>query len=265
MYNTIQLFDLNFISASSHADVIDDIINYRHLPLYQKKWPFVITPNADQMVKLEQAEHQTLKDKLSQSLFIFPDGQPIVWFSKLVRKPLKARLTGSDLFPLLWQRAKQNQQKIFVIVSNETLGAKLKQDYENIIYYAPPFFKLNTSEFDEICQHLIEKIKDFQPDYVILGIGFPKQEWIGLSIYSHLKENKIDSPLFLCLGASAEFYVGTRKRAPLLLQKIGLEWLHRLCLEPKRMWRRYILGAFSLFILYIKGLKKELHHHKKPL
>jgi N-acetylglucosaminyldiphosphoundecaprenol N-acetyl-beta-D-mannosaminyltransferase len=263
MYHTIQLFDLDFISAPSHADVIDDLINYQHLPGYKNKLPFVITPNADQVVKLEQAEHQALKEKLSQSLFIFPDGQPIVWFSKLVRKPLKARLTGSDLFPLFWQRAKQNQQKILIIVSNEILGAKLKQDYENIIYYVPPLITLYTPEFDQVCQTLIEKIQDFQPDYVILGIGFIKQEWIGLFIHQNLKENQIDSPLFLCLGASAEFYVGTRKRAPLWLQKVGLEWLHRLWLEPKRMWRRYILGAFSLLMLYIKGLRKELRNHKK--
>ena len=256
MYHTIQLFGLDFISASSHADVLDDIINYRHLPLYQNKLPFVITPNADQVVKLNQSEHQGLKEKLSQSLFIFPDGQPIVWFSQLVRKPLKARLTGSDLFPLLWQSAKQNQHKILVIVSDETLGDKLKQDYANMSYYAPPVFQLKSIEFNQICQNILIKIQDFQPDYVILGVGFPKQEWIGLSIYQSLKEKQIDPPLFFCLGASAEFYVGTRKRAPRIFQKIGLEWLHRLYLEPKRMWRRYILGAFSLLNLYLKELNK---------
>lgn len=256
MNHTVQLFDFNFISASSHAEIIDDIMNYRQLSDYKSKLPFVITPNADQIVNLDKPEHHALKAKLSQSLFILPDGQPIVWFSKLIRKPLKARLTGSDLFPLVWQRAKQKQRKIFVLISDETLGAKLKQDDENICYYAPPVVKLNTPEFDDVCQNMLKQIQDFQPEYVILGIGFPKQEWLGLSIYQSLKDKQVEPPLFLCLGASAEFYVGTKKRAPLILQKIGLEWLHRLWLEPKRMWRRYILGAFSLLRLYLKELKK---------
>jgi N-acetylglucosaminyldiphosphoundecaprenol N-acetyl-beta-D-mannosaminyltransferase len=74
------------------------------------------------------------------------------------------------------------------------------------------------------------KIKDFKPEYVIIGLGFPKQEFLGLALYQKLKEDNIPNPLFLFLGASADFYVGTKKRAPLLLQKMGLEWLHRLVL-----------------------------------
>jgi N-acetylglucosaminyldiphosphoundecaprenol N-acetyl-beta-D-mannosaminyltransferase len=149
MYHTAHLFGLDLISAPSLAKVLDDIMDYQNNPDYEHKLPFVITPNADQIVKLDQPQHHALKEKLRQALFILPYGQPIVWFSRLVRKPLKARLTGSDLFPLLWQRAKQSQQKVLVIVSNETLGLKLKQDYDNIVYYAPPVFELNTPQFDK--------------------------------------------------------------------------------------------------------------------
>jgi len=262
MYHTIQLFGLDFISAKGYAAFLDQIMDYQNRPDYQQKLPFLITPNADQVVKLDQLQHQPLKEKLNQALFILPDGQPIIWFSKLVRKPLKARLTGSDLFPVFWHHAKQRKQKIFVIVSNETLGMKLKQDYDNIIYYAPPFFELNTIDFEKVSQEVSDKIIDFKPQYVIIGIGFPKQEWLGLSVYNTLKEKKIPSPLYLCLGASAEFYVGIKKRAPVFLQKIGAEWLYRLWLEPKRMWRRYILGSVFLLLLYIKELKKEMFQKK---
>ncbi|MDM8562956.1 WecB/TagA/CpsF family glycosyltransferase, partial [Candidatus Marithioploca araucensis] len=245
-----------------HAEFIDDMMDYQNIPDYEQQLPFVITPNSDQMVKLDQTQHHVLKEELKKSLFVLPDGQPIVWFSKWIRKPLKARLTGSDLFPLLWQQAKQNQQKILVIVSDEIFGEKLKQDYDNIVCYAPPFFEINTPDFDKICQELIEQIKDFQPKFVITGISFPKQEWLNLTIYTALKKQKIPSPLFLCLGASAEFYVGVRKRAPLFLQKVGLEWLHRLWLEPGRMWRRYILGVFSLLNLFGKEMTKEIFQKK---
>ncbi|RKZ40644.1 MAG: hypothetical protein DRQ49_07685 [Gammaproteobacteria bacterium] len=257
MYQTVHLFGFDFISAQSLGDVIDHIMNYRLNPDYEHRLPFVLTPNADQVVKLDQVQHQALKEKLCQALFILPDGYPIIWFSRLVRKSLKARLTGSDLFPILWQRAKQNRQKILVIVCQESLGQKLKQDYDNIAYYAPPFFEINSAIFDNVCQSIVDKIKVFEPLYVIIGIAFPKQECLSLAIHSTLKKQAIPSPLFLCLGASAEFYVGVKKRAPLFLQKMGLEWLYRLLQEPGRMWRRYILGAVFLLKLYAKELKKH--------
>lgn len=257
MNKTINLFDLDFISAPNQTQILDQIINAQSFTDNEEKIPFLITPNADQIVKLDQVQHRALKKKLSKASFILPDGQPIIWFSKLVRKPLQARLAGSDLFPQVWQRAKEKQQKIFVVVSNETLGKKLKQDYPNIEYYVPPMFDLHTEGFNQTYQEILNKIKEFQPKYLIIGVGFPKQEWLGLFVHKTLKQQNIESPLILCLGASAEFYLGIKKRAPMFLQKIGLEWLHRLVTEPRRMWKRYILGSVSLLSLFIKEWKKQ--------
>jgi N-acetylglucosaminyldiphosphoundecaprenol N-acetyl-beta-D-mannosaminyltransferase len=257
MYHTVHIFGLDFICASSLADILDFMMDYQNHPDYQNKLPFVITPNADQVVQLDQPQHQALKEKLSQALFILPDGYPIIWFSRLIRKPLKARLTGSDLFPLLWDRVKQSQSKVFMIVSREFTGRKLKQEYNNMSYYALPFFDLNTITFDAICQEIIERITDFQPKYVIIGVGFPKQEWLGLTAHTALKAQNISPPLFLCIGASAEFYVGTQKRAPQWLQNMGLEWSYRLWQEPRRMWRRYLIGSWFLLKLYVKELSKR--------
>jgi N-acetylglucosaminyldiphosphoundecaprenol N-acetyl-beta-D-mannosaminyltransferase len=258
MNKTINLFDLDFISAPNQTKILDQIINAKSFTNQEEKIPFLITPNADQIVKLAQVEHQALKKKLSKASFILPDGQPIIWFSKLIGKPLQARLAGSDLFPQVWQRAKEKQQKIFIVVSNESLGKKLKQDYENIEYYVPPMFDLHTASFNETYQEILNQIKEFKPKYLIIGVGFPKQEWLGLFIHKTLKQQNIQSPLILCLGASAEFYLGIKKRAPMFLQKLGLEWLHRLVTEPRRMWKRYILGSFSLLTLFTKEWKKQI-------
>ena len=126
-------------------------------------------------------------------------------FSRLILKPLQARLTRSDLFSLLWQRAKQQQDKILVIVSEKSVGIKLKQDYKDIIYYTPPVFQANSVEFDKICTDNFNLIKKFNPKYVIIGVGFPKQELLGLALHAKLRTEQVDSPLFLLLGASAEF------------------------------------------------------------
>jgi N-acetylglucosaminyldiphosphoundecaprenol N-acetyl-beta-D-mannosaminyltransferase len=258
MYHTINLFGLDFISARNHEVFLEQLIDYRNQPNYKQKLPFVITPNADQVIKLDNPQKRTLKEQLSQALFILPDGESIILFSRLIRKPLQARLTGSDLFPLLWQHAKQQREKILVIVSEESVGMKLKEDYEDIIYYTPPFFQAKSVEFNKICTDNFNLINKFNPKYVIIGVGFPKQEFLGLALYTKLQAAGMDSPLFLFLGASAEFYVGIKKRAPRFLQKLGLEWLHRLLLEPRRMWRRYLLGMVPLFFLYIKEFRKEL-------
>lgn len=252
MYHTIRLFGLEFISATHHLEVIDDLLDYQHN--YSSKLPFVITVNSDQLVKLEHLPY--LKSKLSQAMFTFPDGHPIIWYSKLARQPLQTRLTGSDLFPLLWQKAKENQQKILVIVSHAELGVKLQEDYANVTYYTPPLFEVNSTDFNKITQDITNIITDFQPQFVIVGLGFPKQEWLGLSVHKNLQDQSIASPLFLFLGASAEFYVGMKKRAPVFWQKIGMEWLHRFSQEPKRLWKRYILGIIPLLILFIKELRK---------
>jgi len=252
--NRVHLLGLDFVSAANHHEFLDELTHYRDILAYQNlsKLPFVITPNADQIVKLDQLD--TLKQSLTQCLFILPDGQPIVWFSRWVGKRLKSRLTGSDLFPLIWQSAKQHQQRILIIVSDEQLGIKLKQDYDNILYYTPPFFnpQKEIELFTQVCAEVIAQIKEFNPYYVIVGIGFPKQELLSLAVHAHLVEKQITSPLFLLLGASAEFYVGTKKRAPLFLQKMGLEWLHRFSQEPRRLWKRYILGSVRLLRLFIK-------------
>ncbi|OQW92010.1 MAG: hypothetical protein BWK79_15600 [Beggiatoa sp. IS2] len=257
----IHLFGLDFISAASHHEFLGELVNYPNIPAYQNlsKLPLVITPNADQIVQLDEPQFRTLKEQLSQCLFILPDGQPIVWFSRLIGKPLQARLTGSDLFPLVWQTAKQHQQKVFIIVSHEELGIKLKQDYDNIIYYTPEFFNplKDNGLFEKVCTEIIEKISEFKPHYVIVGIGFPKQELLSLAVHASLVKQQLNSPLFLLLGASAEFYVGTKKRAPVFLQKMGLEWLHRLSQEPRRLWKRYILGAWRLLHIFIKNYSKE--------
>ena len=257
MYTTHHLFDLDFISAPNHSVFLNDIMDYPTHPEYSNKLPLLITPNADQLVKMNEATQQRLKKQLSQALFILPDGQPMIWFSRLVKKPLQARLTGSDLFPQFWEQVKQRNERILVIVSEEEVGRKLQETYENTTYYVPPFFDLASDSFNDVCQTVTEKIKQWQPRYVFVGISFPKQEEVSLAVHQALANQQIASPLFLCLGASAEFYVGLKKRAPLFFQKWGLEWLYRLIQEPKRMWRRYILGSGRLLVLFIKEYRKH--------
>ena len=254
MYDIVHLFDFDFISANSHYDFIDEVVNYKSHPQYNNKLPFLITPNADQLVRFQEKKNKKLKTALTNALFILPDGQSVILFGTLVRKPLKARLPGSDILNILWKIAKQKNKRVLAIVANDKLGFQLQAEYRNMTYYSPPFFDLDKDKdiLDKIVIDSVEIIRNFNPDYIIIGIGFPKQELVGLGIHAKLIEQHYPSPLFLCLGASFEFYLNIKKRAPKWMQKAGLEWLHRLVLEPRRMWKRYIIGAFRLGFLWIK-------------
>jgi len=264
MYKKIKIFDLEFISAQSHYDFIDEVVNYETYLQSSKKLPFLITPNADQLVNLAEKRNTGLRKKLENSLFILPDGQSIILFSRLIRNPLKKRLNGSDLFPILWNIAKQQNQKILTITPNNEVGSRLKADYLNIVYYSPPLFNpyKDIKVLEEIIADSVEIIKNFNPKYVIVGVGFPKQEFISVGIYTQLLKQCLPSPLFLLLGCSFEFYVKVRKRAPPWMLAWGLEWLYRLIQEPGRMWKRYFFGAFRLTLLWMRWFSKEFHTNK---
>nr|MEC4580879.1 WecB/TagA/CpsF family glycosyltransferase [Candidatus Parabeggiatoa sp.] len=259
MYDIVNIFDFDFISAKDYYDFIDEVVNYKVHLQESKKLPFLITPNIVQLNGFQEQENQALKATLTDALFILPDGQSIILFSRLVRKPLKARLTGSDLLPILWNIVKQKNKRLFAIIANDNIGLKLQEEYDNVTYYSPPFFDPRKDKviLDQVVTDCFETIKNLNPEYIIIGIGFPKQELIGLAIHAKLVEQHHPSPLFLCLGASFEFYLNIKKRAPKWMQKAGLESLHRLLQEPRRMWRRYLFGAFRLALLWARQFFKE--------
>ena len=115
--------------------------------------------------------------------------------------------------------------------------------------YSPPFRALSSEEDNEV----IEKINETNPDFVWIGLGAPKQEkwtythWNELNIHCHVGT----------IGAVFDFFAGTAKRAPQWWQDHSLEWLYRLMIEPKRMWRRYIIGNS----LFIRNILKEMYEN----
>lgn len=129
---------------------------------------------------------------------------------------------------------------------------KVAVDYPNleVVTYSPPY-KPEFSEEDN--RAIIKAINDADPDLLWIGMTAPKQEkWT----YSHWNELNIHCHVGT-IGAVFDFYAGTAKRAPKWWQEHSLEWLYRLCIEPKRMWRRYVLGN-PLFLWNIMKEKMGL-------
>ena len=201
---------------------------------------------------------EAFAEALSNGDYLIPDGASIVkacrWL-KAKSRP-KERIAGWDLFVFEMQRlAERGKMKdgrmlrvMFFGSSEKVLSLIRKQaaiDYPNIdvVTYSPPY----KPEFsDEDNQAMIRAINDADPDLLWIGMTAPKQEkwaykhWHELNIHCHCGT----------IGAVFDFYAGTVKRAPLWWQEHSLEWLYRLIMEPKRMWRRYIIGN-AKFIYYI--------------
>lgn len=243
MNTTVTLFGFSFINESSEEKVADQIVAAEKMA--DGKLPIVSTPNAAQLVAFSQ--NPDLFKFFSQSNWVLPDGQPIVWLSQWIKKPLQTRLTGSNLFPFLWQRAQREKIRVFLVVSSEEIQKKLLEERPDATILVAPVLKSDT-DVVHFSQEVASAINLTQPHWVLIGLGFPKQE----KICRYILENKVlttDTPIFFLLGASFAFYCGLQKRAPESWQKMGLEWLFRLLQNPGRLWHRYTVVNFQFILL----------------
>ena len=197
---------------------------------------------------------------LVSSDYLIPDGGSIVkacHFIKANSRP-KERIAGWDLFvfemrqnesmSMVRKKGEKMRRVMFMGSSNQVLE-KIREnaaiDYPNleIVTYSPPY-KSDFSADDDAA--IIDAINEANPDLLWIGMTAPKQEkWT----YQHWTDLKINCHVGN-IGAVFDFYAGTIQRAPLWWQNHSLEWLYRLLKEPKRMWRRYIIGN-PLFIWHI--------------
>lgn len=182
---------------------------------------------------------------------LIPDGTSIVMACKWLKAKSqpKERITGWDLFCIEMKKLNKEGGKCFFMGSSqEVLGLikeKAKTIYPNIIVetYSPPFKPEFNSEENKA---IIDAINKAQPDLLWIGMTAPKQEkWV----YTHWQELTINCHVGT-IGAVFDFFAGTIQRAPIWWQDHSLEWLYRLIKEPRRMWRRYIIGN-TLFIFNI--------------
>ena len=191
---------------------------------------------------------QLFADALTNGDVLIPDGVSIVKACKWIKAKSqpKERIAGWDLFFFEMNKLKKKGGTVmFMGSSQKVLDLIVKRaavDYPHlkVVTYSPPY----KSEFsDEDNKAIIDAINAANPDLLWIGMTAPKQEkWT----YSHWNELNIHCHVGT-IGAVFDFFAGTVERAPIWWQEHGLEWLYRLIKEPKRMWRRYIIGN-SLFL-----------------
>ena len=207
---------------------------------------------------------QLFADALTNGDVLIPDGVSIVKACKWIKAKSqpKERIAGWDLFSFEMEklereseelRTKSEESKIVMFMgsSQKVLDLIVKRaavvyPHLKVVTYSPPY----KPEFsDEDNKAIIDAINAANPDLLWIGMTAPKQEkWT----YSHWKELDIHCHVGT-IGAVFDFFAGTVERAPMWWQRHGLEWLYRLMKEPKRMWRRYIIGN----MLFLWNMLKE--------
>lgn len=243
---------MNFMNTEIDNLTMDEALETIDILIQQKQNAYVVTPNVDHIVQLETDE--ALQDVYANASLILTDGKPLLWIAQWYGTPIKEKISGSDLFPLLCKMASQKGYTMFFLGAAEGIAAKAAANLTNkykglqiVGTYSPPFgFENNPFEIQKITSMILEA----KPHILIVGLGCPKQEKF---MYHHCKELAV--PISLGLGASLDFEAGNVKRAPKWMSQYGLEWLYRLIQNPKRMFKRYIINDTKILRLAIKYRK----------
>jgi len=213
-----------------------------------------VVVNAAKIVKMQS--DSLLRDSVTSCDIINADGQSIVWASKLLGKPLPERVAGIDLMQQLIKLAYKNKYKIYFLGAKDSILKKVVYKYAGI-YSEDIIAGYRNGYFEEYeSEEIARKISANKPDILFVAISTPKKE---IFLHKH-KALLSEVPFIMGVGGSFDVIAGKVKRAPVWMQKIGLEWFFRLIQEPGRMWKRYLYTNIQFVILVLKSLFRKQYY-----
>lgn len=241
MKNKIKILNttIDNLSMSETLDIIKDKID-------KSEQIHHVVVNAGKIVAMQT--DLELRKSVNESDLINADGQAVVWASKILKKPLKERVAGIDLMTNITAIAKENKYKIFFFGAKEEVVKKVVDLYSKkyskdiIAGYRNGYFKKE----DE--KKIAQEIANSEANILFVAISSPTKENF---LYQN-KEILKNVNFIMGVGGSFDVVSGKVKRAPKWMQKYGLEWFYRFLQEPKRMWKRYLIGNFKFMWLVIK-------------
>lgn len=211
---------------------------------------WVVTVNLDHLRRMvDDASYMAL---CAGSTLLVADGMPLVWASWLQGTPLPQRVAGSNMILTLTAAVASIGKSVFLLGGDPGTAektARVLRDRYNELHIAgtlcPPIgFENHPTQIDKITQTLV----DAQPDIVYVALGSPKQERLINAL-----RDKMPHTWWMGVGISFSFLSGDVQRAPHWLQRLGLEWLHRLIQEPRRLGRRYLIDGLPFAVRLIAG------------
>ena len=240
---------VNALSMEETVQVVEQMIENR-VPVQH------VVINALKVNLMRKDEE--LRKIVNECPLINGDGASILLAARLLKVPVKERVTGFDLFVRLVEEAADKHYKIYLFGAREEVVKKVKSNLEEkypslqIAGYRNGYF----TEADE--PEIVRDMAESGADMMFVAFSSPKKEyWIR----KYLKQLNI--PFVMGVGGSFDVIAGTTKRAPIWMQKCCMERFYRFIQEPGRLWKRYLIGNIS-FIMYVLGFKlKSLFHNNR--
>ena len=217
---------------------------------------YVCVTNVNSVVEAQKDAY--LKTITNSADLSVCDGMPLVWLARRKGFILPERVYGFALMDALLSESQKYGYRHYLYGSTsevlEKLVVNIKSKYPGINIagaYSPPFRDLTGQEKESI----VSLVNGCQPDIVWVGLGYPKQE-----IWMYEFKDKIKCPVLAGVGAAFDFYSGNKKKAPLWMQNAGLEWFFRLCCEPRRLAKRYLVNNPLFIYMLAKNFLKRIFH-----
>ena len=215
---------------------------------------WIITVNVDHFRRWIGCSQ--IRRLFSQADFLIADGMPLVWASRLRGNALPERVAGSDLAVLVAQRCAKESRSLYLFGGNAGVAARaarrlMHQTPElQIAGFACPEVSAEPTAVE--IREARDRIREAKPDVVLVALGAPKQELLIAAL-----RRDFPNVWWIGVGISLSFIAGDVRRAPRWLRKVGLEWLHRLIQEPRRLWRRYLLEDLSFALRLLISARRE--------
>lgn len=230
----VRLFGID-IDCVDTREAIDTVLRWIREPDGQMR--YVVTPNVQHTMVFQ--DDAPFREAYAGASLVIADGWPLVWASRLIGDPLPERVTGSDFLPNLFEKAGADRPvTLFLLGAAPGIGERAATMIHSrwagarvVGTYSPPLgFERDEAEN----RRILDRIAAANPDILVVGLGAPKQELWTFRFRAELKTR-----VALCLGGTIDFLAGTKARAPVWMQRLGLEWVHRAATEPRRLGRRY--------------------------
>ena len=224
---------------------------------------WVITPNLDHLRHFHRAPE--LRSMFAQADLVLADGMPLVWASRVQNTPLPERVAGSDLIGSLTKAASRRGRSVFFLGGNpgaaETAADRLCDENPRLRVAGTCCPEIGFESEPAGIDDIVKEIEAANPDIVYVGLGFPKQE----RLIAQIRE-QFPTTWFLGVGVSLSFVGGDMARAPEWMRGSGLEWVHRLASEPRRLFARYVVHGmpFAVSLMSHSALTRLLPSRRPP-
>ncbi len=218
----------------------------------ERRCHYVVTPNVDHVVMLDS--NQAFREAYAGASLVLTDGRPVAAVGRMFGLGIPETVPGSDLAPALFDRISAQWSRplsVFLLGAGpgvaERAADKIHEAWNNVDVvgtYSPPF---GFERDEEECRHIIAMISSSNAELLVIGLGAPKQE-LWVKKYA----SELPVKVALCIGATIDFLAGEKARAPHWVRAIGLEWVHRMLSEPRRLIKRYFKDALYFPFIVLK-------------